>query len=191
VKPYQRYSFVVIDMLIDFFEGNASLARQRSNLVARINELGSVFRNEHHQVIWVRQEFRPDLKDAFLEMRRNEIHINIAGTVGCQLLPDLEQSDRDSTIVKKRYSAFFGTNLDELLSEFGTEVLVVGGINTHACVRTTVIDAYQRDFDVIVAAECIGSHDLEHHNLTVQYLDGKMARFMSNESIVGLISHEE
>jgi isochorismate hydrolase len=54
-----------------------------------------------------------------------------------------------------------------------------------------VIDASQRDFDVIVAAECIGSHDLEHHNVTVRYLDGKMARFMSNESIVGLIGHEE
>jgi nicotinamidase-related amidase len=191
VKTDQRYSFVVIDMLINFFERNASLSRQRSSLVASINELGDVFRKERHQVIWVRQEFRPDLKDAFLEMRRNEIHINIAGTVGCQLLPGLEQSDRDSMIVKKRYSAFFGTKLGDLLSEFGTDVLVIGGINTHACVRTTVIDAYQRDFDVIVAAECIGSHDLEHHNVTVRYLDGKMARFMSNESIVGLISREE
>jgi hypothetical protein len=52
VKPDQRYSFVVIDMLIDFFEGTAFLARQRSNLVARINELGSVLRSEYHQVIW-------------------------------------------------------------------------------------------------------------------------------------------
>jgi len=117
--------------------------------------------------------------------------VNIAGTAGCRLLPDLEQSARDSTIVKKRYSAFFETNLDDLLAEFGTEVLVVGGINTHACVRTIVIDAYQRDFDIIVASDCIGSHDLEHHNVTVQYLDGKMARFMSNASIVGLISREE
>jgi isochorismate hydrolase len=54
-----------------------------------------------------------------------------------------------------------------------------------------VTDAYQRDFNRIVAAECIGSHDLEHHNVTVRYLDGKMARLMSNESIVGLIGHEE
>lgn len=178
-------------MLNDFFEGNASLSRQRSRLVACINELGGVFRNQRHRVIWVRQEFRPDLKDAFLEMRRNEIHINIAGTAGCQLLPGLEQSARDSTIVKKRYSAFFGTNLDDLLSEFGTEVLVVGGINTHACVRTTVIDAYQRDFDVIVASDCIGSHDPEHHEITVRYLDGKMARFLSNKSIIELIGRAE
>jgi nicotinamidase-related amidase len=60
-------------MLNDFFDGNASLSRQRGHLVACINELGGVFRNRGHRVIWVRQEFRPDLKDAFPEMRRNEI----------------------------------------------------------------------------------------------------------------------
>jgi nicotinamidase-related amidase len=182
-----RYSFLIIDMLNDFFDRSASLSRQRNRLVACINELGRAFRTHQHQVLWVRQEFRPDLKDAFLEMRRNDIHVNIAGTEGCLLLPELEQSTDDRCIVKKRYSAFFETGLDDVLSEVGTEILVVGGINTHACVRTTVIDAYQRDFDVIVASECIGSHDLEHHEVTTRYLDGKMARFMSNRGVIELI----
>jgi nicotinamidase-related amidase len=189
VNASQGCCFLVIDMLVDFFDRSASLSGQRRRLVTRINELAGAFRAAHREVIWVRQEFRPDLGDAFLEMRRNDIRINIAGTEGCRLLPELERLDGDRIIVKKRYSAFFQTNLEELLAESGAGMLVVAGINTHACVRTSVIDAYQRDLDVVVASDCIGSHDQEHHDITMRYLDGKMARFMNNEAIMALLSH--
>ncbi|NEJ02568.1 cysteine hydrolase [Rhizobium ruizarguesonis] len=54
-------------------------------------------------VIWVRQEFRPDLSDAFLEMRDNDIKIAIEGIRGTQLHPDLDWNPNDVTIIKKRY----------------------------------------------------------------------------------------
>jgi nicotinamidase-related amidase len=183
-----RYVLLVIDMLEDFFEGNATLAGQRAGLVAHINELTRAFREHGHAVVWVRQEFRPDLQDAFLEMRRRAIRINISGTPGADILKELERASADPVIVKKRYSAFFGTQLDALLRESDPFVLVVAGINTHACVRTTVIDAYQRDYDIVVATDCVGSYDREHHDVTVKYLDGKMARFLGNDAILALLS---
>jgi nicotinamidase-related amidase len=33
----------------------------------------------------------------------------------------------------------------------------LAGINTHACIRTAAIDAFQRDYDVILAGDCIAS----------------------------------
>ena len=93
----------------------------------------------------------------------------------------------DHVIVKKRYSAFFGTNLDDLLGRLGCTQIIVAGINTHACVRTTVIDAYQRDYDVILARDCIESHDKEHHETTWRYMDGKLGRGMSNAQIYDLL----
>jgi len=113
-------------------------------------------------VIWVRQEFNEDLSDAFLDMRRRHVSVTIAGTNGARILPELTQASNDHVIVKKRYSAFFGTSLDGLLATLNPRSLVVAGINTHACIRTTVIDAYQRDYDVVLAADCIGSFDTEH-----------------------------
>src|SRR5690606_591882 len=127
-------------------------------------------------VIWVRQEFAPDLSDAFLLMRKTGTKVTIAGTEGCELLPDLARLETDRVIVKKRYSAFFRTELDEVLAELGTRTLVLAGINTHACVRMAAIDAYQRDFDVIVAVECVASYDAEHHRVTLRYLEGGIAR---------------
>jgi len=85
--------------------------------------------------------------------------------------------------VKKRYSAFFGTDLDRILRELRPKAIILAGINTHACVRVTAIDAYQRDFPVVLASECIGSYDQEHHAVTLRYLRGKIAMVMTNEEI--------
>jgi isochorismate hydrolase len=64
---------------------------------------------------------------------------------------------------------------------------VIAGVNTHACVRMTAIDAYQRDYDVIVAAECVASSDPEHHDVTLRYLDGRVARILPTADVVGII----
>lgn len=175
-------------MLTDFFERNSVLATKRLQLVANTNLLVRAFRAKRLPVLWVRQEFAADLHDAFLEMRANNVSITIAGTPGCELLPELECLPRDAVIVKKRYSAFFGTDLDARLSKMRPEALVIAGVNTHACVRMTAIDAYQRDYEVIVAADCVASGDEQHHDVTLRYLDGNIARVLPSTAICALIA---
>lgn len=174
-------------MLVDFFDRHRALAAQRTSLANRLNELVTTFREGGQPIIWIRQEFAPDLSDAFLEMRRTGTRVTIAGTEGARLLPELDWKQADHVIVKKRYSAFFRTPLDDLLSRLEVKSLVVAGINTHACVRMTVIDAYQRDYEVVLASQCIGSHDARHDEVTRRYLEGKMARGMSNLEIRHLV----
>jgi isochorismate hydrolase len=93
----------------------------------------------------------------------------------------------DLQVVKKRYSAFFGTQLDELIRARGVDMLVLAGINTHACVRTTAIDAYQRDLGAIIAREAVGSHDREHAAVSLRYMDGKIAQVMPVADVVAHI----
>ena len=178
---------IVVDMLNDFFERSPVLAMQRSRLLAATNLLVCRFRSTGLPVIWVRQEFAPDLHDAFLAMRINEVSITIAGTPGGELLPELERFPEDAVIVKKRYSAFYGTDLDAKLSNIQPDILVIAGVNTHACVRMTAIDAYQRDYDVIVAADCVASNDPAHHDMTLRYLSGNIARVMPTSDVLELL----
>src|SRR5450631_2189716 len=89
---------IVVDMLNDFFERSPVLAMQRSRLVAGTNRLVRSFRSAGLPVVWVRQEFAPDLHDAFLEMRANKVSITIAGTLGCEFLPELEHFPADPVI---------------------------------------------------------------------------------------------
>ena len=92
------------------------------------------------------------------------IRITIKGTDGCQIVSDLAIAPSDYVVIKKRYSAFFKTDLDQTLDHLKPDVLVLAGINTHACVRMTAIDAYQRDWKIILAADCVDSYDREHHD---------------------------
>jgi maleamate amidohydrolase len=179
--------FLIIDVLNDFFD-NQALSGRRTELVGAINQLVRIFRESGQPIIWIRQEFKSDLSDAFLEMRKENIRITIAGTEGAQILSDLDVRPVDTVIVKKRYSAFFSTTLDEVLATLRPDILVVGGINTHACVRATVVDAYQRDYEIIVASECTASTDEEHHKITKRYLDNRLARFLSNSEIHEMVS---
>lgn len=177
---------LVIDMQTDFF-AHERLSQRRAALVGHTNALVSATRDAGAAVVWVKQEFSPDLSDATLEVRKHKIAVVIAGTPGASILPELDMRTTDHVVVKKRYSAFFGTNLDDLLDRLGCTRLIVAGINTHACVRTTVVDAYQRDYDVILARDCIESHDEEHNEITWRYMDGKLGRGMSNAQIYALL----
>ena len=182
-----KMTLLIIDMLNDFFEQHTQLAKQRSQLVAAIDTLTKAFRDHDQPVLWVRQEFAPDLHDAFLDMRKHNIRVTIAGTDGCVILPELDRDSTDKIIVKKRYSAFFGTDLEATLEQRRPDVLVVAGINTNACIRTTVIDAYQRDYEVVVASDCIASYDEAHHEITLRYLEGSIARFLPNHEIIEML----
>ena len=98
---------VVIDMLHDFLGSWEATRRQR--LVSSINELVDSMRGLGHPVVWVRQEFEPDLRDAFREMKAKGIRITIKGTQGCHIVSELAVAPSDLVIIKKRYSAFYGT----------------------------------------------------------------------------------
>ena len=174
-------ALIVIDMLNDFLANWEP--RRRLELTQAINQLLRLMRDRSHPVIWVRQEFEPDLSDAFPEMRAKGISINIKGTPGCQIVPELLPASSDPVLVKKRYSAFFGTGLDELLAQLKPDSVTLAGINTHACIRTTAIDAYQRDWPVMLALDCVDSYDREHHEVSLKYMKAKIAAVMTNREI--------
>ena len=126
----KRPALIVIDMLNDFLDQWP--ARSRERLVSSTQELVAIMRSRAHPIIWVRQEFEPDLHDAFPEMRAKDIRINIKGTPGCQIVSEMNVAAGDIVVIKKRYSAFFGTDLDKMLARFAPDTLILAGINTHA-----------------------------------------------------------
>ncbi len=176
-------ALVVIDMQKDFFK-KEELENQRQTLVGNINELVCQFRQQAFLVIWIKQTWKPDLSDAHPINRKTGKKLVIEGTEGNELLDGLNFKDTDYLIEKKRYSGFFKTDFDDLLHELGIDTLVVCGINTHACVRMTTIDAYQRDYEIILAEDCVGSYDQEHHDVTIRYFSRAIAQIKSNEEII-------
>jgi nicotinamidase-related amidase len=182
-----KVAILLIDLLEDYFQ-DGRLKANRSTLVSHINALTSVGRASHLPIIWVRQAFKADLSDAFVWMRKTQAAVTIENTPGSQLLNELERDPTDLEVVKKRYSAFFRTNLDELLQTLAADLLIIGGINTHACVRMAVIDAYQRDYEVVLALDCTDSYDEEHHHVSLRYLTRGICTGKTNPDIFDLLT---
>ena len=178
-------AILIVDMLEDFFR-DGRLKEHRDSLVLHINALTSFARQHSIPVIWVRQEFKSDLSDAFLAMRKHNYPITIEGTKGSKILGELQRTGSDYIIIKKRYSAFFKTTLDEVLQKIEADTLIIGGVNTHACIRMAAIDAYQRDYAVILASDCIDSYDEDNHRSSLQYLTKNMTSAMSNKELFSI-----
>jgi maleamate amidohydrolase len=65
---------------------------------------------------------------------------------------------REIEIVKRRYSAFFGTDLALFLREQGIDTLVICGVKTNVCVRATAQDAFGHGFVVNVVRDAVNTN---------------------------------
>ncbi|MCH7885673.1 MAG: cysteine hydrolase, partial [Planctomycetes bacterium] len=81
--------------------------------------------------------------------------VRLAGSWGSQIVPALEPHPDEYRVAKRRYSGFFETDLDLRLRELGIRHVVVVGVVTNICVRSTVHDAFYRGYDAIVPRECV------------------------------------
>lgn len=92
--------------------------------------------------------------------RKNVERHNLAGSPGCNVIPQLLDAGRDWIVdTKKRYDCFVGTDLDFLLRAHGINTLIVAGVNTNSCVLSTVAAACSRDYAVIVPSDCVDTMD--------------------------------
>ena len=181
----RKPALFIIDMVNDSFLHHG-LNDQRKNLCENINRLLTYSRALGHSIFWVKQEYKADLSDAFLEMREQDISMYIEATPGSDFVSELQPLEGEQIIIKKRYSMYYGTNLDQLLVDLRPSELILAGVNSHACIRTAAIDAYQRDFRSIIVNNCVGSTQDEHHKVTMGYLSKNIAKLVSlNEFISG------
>ena len=77
----------------------------------------------------------------------------IAGTEDAKPAATFEVGEGDYVIPKRRYDAFFQTDLDLTLRELGVDTLIVVGADTNICVLQTLAGAYFRAYKTIVAAD--------------------------------------
>ncbi|MBN1161667.1 MAG: cysteine hydrolase [Dehalococcoidales bacterium] len=94
----------------------------------------------------------------------------IAGTAEADIIPELSKYVLE-IIKKKRYSAFFGTDLDKKLKKLKPDKLIVCGVLTNICVMHTVADARNRDYVVEVPADCVASPDEAAHRFALEHME--------------------
>ncbi len=103
-------------------------------------------------VIHVVDAHRPQLRRDREFLKRSP-HC-IEGTPGCEIVPDLDRDPADMVVTKRRFSGFFGTDLDLTLRDMMVDTVIVMGVVTNICVRSTVHDAFFLGYRVVVPQDC-------------------------------------
>ena len=164
-------ALVVIDPQHDFVElvapGTAAPA------LAAMERLVAAAREGGVPVIFTQELHRPGQVDFGRELDGDEPVHCVEGTRGAELVPSLRPRAGDHLVPKRRYSAFFATDLELLLRGLGVDRIVACGFLTDVCVHYTCVDAHQLDHHVHVVPEaCAGSSVAAHEAAVaaVEYL---------------------
>ena len=149
-------AIIVVDMLKDNVntDSHFSMGEPARNLIPPIQRLLATARENGYPVIFANDSFLPD--DFFFREGRHKPH-SIMGTEGAEVIAEFGPEDSDIILPKRRFSAFFGTNLEVTLKEKGIDTIVVTGISTPVCVLLTVLDGIAHDFRVILLEDCCAS----------------------------------
>ena len=159
-----EFAVIVVDMLNDFVTGTLK-AERAPKIISNIQKLLKFARGEGMPVIYA--------NDAHLRKIDKEFQLwgehAVTGTKGAQVIDELKPEEGDYVISKRRYSGFFGTDLDLLLRELGVKSLIVTGIATDVCVQHTVADAYFRGYDVLLPEDSVQAFTDEEHKYGLEY----------------------
>ena len=79
-------------------------------------------------------------------------------SLGREMVKQLRPEESDYFVLKPKHSGFFATPLDLLLRDIGARRLILTGVAGNFCVLLTANDAYLRDYELLIPADCVASN---------------------------------
>ncbi|NQU14526.1 MAG: cysteine hydrolase [Desulfobacteraceae bacterium] len=161
----ERPALLIIDMVKDNFEEekNLPITQFAKRIIDPLNELIKKFRGQGWPIVFSTDAFH---KEDFIFKGRMKPH-SLAGTSGAEVIDELDRKGEDLWLPKPRFSAFFGTGLDQWLKEREVTLCAVGGIATNFCVLTSALDAICFDLKAVLLEDCAAAFSEEIHNNTL------------------------
>jgi len=150
---------IVADMVRGFCEDGRNLyvGPTVREIIPRIQELLRREKAAGSHVIFICDTHDPDDK----EFEMFPAHC-VRGSEEPDVIPELAEFAGE-IIPKRRYSAFFETNLGERLAELKPDKIVIAGVCTNICVLYTTAEARYHDYNVEVPADCVATFDPDAH----------------------------
>jgi nicotinamidase-related amidase len=154
-------AIIVVDMLKDNFKESPRnpLLQEGRAILPNLQRLLVESRKKGFPIVFACDSF---LVDDFIFKSRLKVH-SIQGTRGAEVIDDLKPEPTDMVLPKRRFSAFFKTDLGQTLRTLGVDTIVVTGMTTEVCVLMTAMDGLCHDFSVIFLEDCSASRSKEFH----------------------------
>lgn len=165
MKNYTRSALILIDMERGFVDPESvhCIAQAEATIPACMHAI-EIARSKNIPIFFVKRHYRADGSD--VECTRYAAWVEGGksmrpGTWGAEEVDGLVPQEGDYSIIKPRWSAFFGTELDLILRRLGVRRVILAGTTTPNCIRTTCYDANALDYNVAILTDCTSSQTEE------------------------------
>ena len=160
-------ALLVVDMLVGFLEPGHNLycGDDARKVIPNVRRLIEREQSAGSKVFFICDNHDPD----DLEFQMFPEHC-VRGTDEAKVIPELSGYEGE-TIPKRRYSAFFGTDLEQRLAVLKPDKIIICGVCTDICVMHTAADARNRDYAVEVHVDCVATFDPEAHSAALKHMD--------------------
>ncbi len=158
---------LVVDMLIGFMEPGKNLycGDEARQIIPNIKRLIESEQAAGSSIIFIADTHDPD----DLEFEMFPVHC-VRGTEECEVITELADYVT-VTLRKRRYSAFYETDLEKRLKTLNPEKIILVGVCTDICVMHTTADARNRDYAVEVPIDCVASFDPDAHRHALDHME--------------------
>jgi nicotinamidase-related amidase len=152
---------IVVDMVKDNLKKGSRhpITQEGRAILPHLQKLLKESRKRKIPVIFACDSF---MEGDFIFKGKMKTH-SLRGTKGSEVGDELRPGATDIILPKRRFSAFFKTDLDQTLRTLGVDTIVVTGITTEVCVLMTAMDGLCNDFSVILLEDCCASRNKEIH----------------------------
>ncbi|MES2731918.1 MAG: isochorismatase family cysteine hydrolase [Bacteroidota bacterium] len=158
---------LLIDLINDFEFIDADELLQHTLAIApAIVELKRKAKKAKVSVIYVNDNFGKWQSD-FSKLLDHCLNDDVKGK---PLVKLLKPAKEDYSVLKPKHSGFYSTTLDVLLSYLKAKTLVLAGISGNSCVLFTASDAFMRDYNLVIASDCIASATQEENDNALEQM---------------------
>ncbi|TAN27605.1 MAG: cysteine hydrolase [Actinomycetota bacterium] len=199
-----KTAMIVVDMENDFVVNGAPMqSKQALAMADRLAETLTFCRSVGLRIVYTAHVHRQDgcdmglYDDLYPPIEQRSALVD--GTPGVEIYPVLAPAPGEHVIKKHRYSAFFATDLDLILREWGIDSVVISGTTTENCCHATARDAMFRNYKVAFLSDGTGTFDYpdvgygamsadDVHQATLVILAFSTAHVMTTDQFRDLVS---
>lgn len=160
-----RTAVIVIDMINDFVTGVFKSDRA-VKIIPDIKNLLGYARRLRAPVVYVTDSHLPQIDHEFDVWGRHAE----AGSWGAEVIDELKPEKGDFQVFKRKYSAFQGTDLDQLLRELKIDTVVLIGVVTDICIQHTAADAFFRGYKIVIPEDCVEAVDAVTQEAALRFM---------------------
>lgn len=111
--------------------------------------------------------------------------ICIRGSWDAEIVEELKPNFDDHVVIKRRDSVFQDTEVEVWLRSLGIDSIIFAGIDTSICVESSLRDAFNHGYDIVLISDATASNNLNHYNSTLDNIRNYYGLVMNLDEFIG------